>query len=154
MSHILQNYLADAAQKAAVDLETALLRLPAEKRDWVPMGQARSAADMVAECALLNKNTAQTIEDRAFPVDFDFAGYTRKKAELLAHPEDLLPLLHENTAHAVAIIRAVPDEALGTLVEMPWGPMTLTQLISYPYWNMSYHEGQINYIASLIGCLK
>ena len=32
--------------------------------------------------------------------------------------------------------------------------MTLAQVIAYPHWNMSYHEGQINYIASMLGLLK
>ncbi len=31
--------------------------------------------------------------------------------------------------------------------------MTVAQIASYPYWNMCYHEGQINYIASMLGCL-
>jgi hypothetical protein len=31
--------------------------------------------------------------------------------------------------------------------------MTLANIIAYPYWNMSYHEGQVNYIASMLGCL-
>jgi len=39
-------------------------------------------------------------------------------------------------------------------VQMPWGMMTLAQIISYPYWDMSYHEGQINYLASMLVCLN
>jgi hypothetical protein len=31
--------------------------------------------------------------------------------------------------------------------------MTPAQMITYPHWNMTYHEGQINYIASILGCL-
>jgi hypothetical protein len=36
---------------------------------------------------------------------------------------------------------------------MPWGPMTVSQILGYPFWNMCYHEGQINYIASMLGTL-
>jgi hypothetical protein len=61
------------------------------------------------------------------------------------------------------LVRAIPkvvetigkthDSDLGIEIEMPCGAMTLEQIVSYPYWNMCYHEGQINYIASMLGCL-
>lgn len=154
MSSVLQNYLAEATLKGAADLETALLRVPEDKRLWSPMGDARSAADMVAECAILHKNTARTIENRAFPEDFDWMSYVNEKDALARKTEELLPLLHQNAALVASVIRAVLDEDLEAPVQMPWRPMTVTELMSYPSWNMSYHEGQINYIASMLGCLK
>ncbi|BCM93620.1 hypothetical protein IAD21_05511 [Abditibacteriota bacterium] len=154
MPGTLQSFLADAAHKAAIDLETALMRLPEDKRSWSAGGDARSAIDMVAECAILGGSTAQTIEDHAFPSDFDFARYAGEKDELSQNVEATLALLHENAARVADAIRAVPDENLEVKVQMPWGPMTLTQLMSYPQWNMAYHEGQINFIASILGCLK
>lgn len=153
MSH-LQNFFADTAEKAATDLATALMRLPEEKRNWSPMGEARTAIDLVAECALLNGSTAGLIIKRSFEESFDTANYMRLKEELAQDWEALHALLDENTKLVAATIRAVPDEELGAEVMMPWGPMTIEQVCSYPYWNMSYHEGQINYIASMLGCLK
>jgi hypothetical protein len=32
--------------------------------------------------------------------------------------------------------------------------MTLEQIMSYPYWNMCYHEGQVNYIAAMLEEMK
>ena len=150
----LQNFLAQATPKAAEDLETALLRLPEDKRNWSAGGDARSALDMVAEVALLNGTTAQTLENRRFPDDYDFAVYAQSKAELAQDWPTLKTMLDENTARVVEAIRAVPDEDLAVEVPMPWGPMTLAQLMSYPFWNACYHEGQINFIASLLGCLE
>ena len=43
---------------------------------------------------------------------------------------------------------------MGVEIPMPWGPMTIGRMITYPQWNMTYHEGQINYLASLLGCLE
>lgn len=154
MSHTLQNFLADATLKAARDLEIALLRLSQDKRNWSAGGDARSALDMVAECAILNGSTAETVQKRVCPAVSAHATYSQDKAALCSNWPTLKALLDENTAGLVEVIRAVPNEDLEVEVEMPWGVMTLTQLASYPYWNMSYHEGQINFIASMLGCLN
>jgi uncharacterized damage-inducible protein DinB len=79
----------------------------------------------------------------------------REKAEAAAQGwEHLRALLEENTRRAVAAIGTVSDEALKDEVEMPWGKQPLADIVAYPYWNMTYHQGQINYIASMLGCLK
>jgi uncharacterized damage-inducible protein DinB len=150
MSKHLQEFLGRTARKAAADLEAALLRLPDDKRDWSPMGGARTARDMVAECALLNGGTIQMIQTRAFIADFDMTVFSRAKRELAQDENALLSLLHENTEKVAVVIERVDENDLNVEVPMPWGPMTLAQVMAYPYWNMSYHEGQINYIASLI----
>ena len=153
--HSLRSFLAEAAVNAAASLEAALLRLPEDRRNWSPGGDARTAADLVAECALLNLSTATLIRTRRFPDDFDMAAYEREKAALAASDTAaLLALLHENAKTVAEAIRSAPAEDLDVEIPMPWGPVTLAGLIAYPYWNMSYHEGQINYVASIIGCLK
>ena len=149
----LQAFLADATLQASADLETALLRLPEDKRDWRAGGQARSALDMIAECAILNGLTADDIPQRAI-ADFDRAAYEAEKARLRQDPDMLLALLRDNSARVAQVIRATPDADLEGEIPSPWGPMAATENASYPYWNMKYHEGQINFIASMLGCLK
>ena len=78
----LQTFLAEATTKGATDLETALLRLPEEKRNWSAGGTARSALDMVAEVAILNGATADAIKAHTFPAGFDYEAFTRQKTEL------------------------------------------------------------------------
>jgi uncharacterized damage-inducible protein DinB len=153
MPNTLQQFLAGATQKAAADLEAAVLRLPEEKRGWSPAEQSRSALDQAAECAILNGGVANLIQTRVFPQGFDFAAFEKTKQELAQDWSAVKALLDENTPKAIAAIGAVSDEDLGIEIQMPWGPSTLAQIISFPYWNMSYHEGQINYIASILGCL-
>lgn len=154
MSITQQEFLAHAAEKAAQDLETALLRIPEDKRAWQPMDKARSALDQYAECALLNGSTADIIINKTWPEDYDFVEYGRARDELMTDWNAMQSLLQANTGKVVAAIREVRDEDLRVKIQMPWGPMTLAQIIAYPYWNMSYHEGQINYIASMLGCLE
>jgi len=150
----LQEFQAEAARKCAANLEAALLRVPEEKRAWSPAETARTALDQVAECAILNGSTADLIESRVWPAaSNDFEAYRRRKEELARDWSAVKAMLDANTERMTAAIRAVPDADLGVQIEMPWGPMTLAEIIAYPQWNMTYHEGQINYIASILGCL-
>lgn len=116
------------------------------------MGKARTAADVVAECAMLNGSTVEMIGTRAFP-DFDQSQYERERDALIQDQAALLALLKENTEKVIEALPSVADEDLGNEIPMPWGAVTVAELIAYPYWNMSYHEAQINYIASMLGCL-
>lgn len=150
----LQKFLATATPKAADNLITALERLPEDKRAWSPQGDARTALDMVAEIALLNGTTAGMIRGKSWPEGYDMNAYFAEKTELAKDETKCRELLKENTADVLAAIAATTDEDLEVQVQMPWGPMSLADICSYPYWNMSYHEGQINYIASMLGLLK
>ena len=123
MPRLLHDFLARATQKASADLEAALSRLPSGRRGWSPMGEA---------CA-----------HRAGHADFNWAAFGRAKAALAQNGHALLSLLHANTQMVIAAIHAVAEKDLNVPVPMPWGPMALSEVMAYPYWNMSYHEGQI-----------
>ena len=154
MSNTLQEFFADATQKAADDLVAALVRIPEDKRHWSPEDKARTALDQVAECAILNGYTADLIQTRRWQSE-GFDRFMASKAQAAAQNwEELEALLQENTRAVCGAIRAVPDEALQDPIEMPWRTQTLAEIIAYPYWNMTYHQGQINYIASMLGCLE
>ncbi len=151
MSLTLQQFFADGARKAAEDLEAAVLRIPEDKRAWSPMGDARTALDQAAECAILCGSTAKLIQTRSWDSLGSMDEYFQKKAELAKDWGQIQATLKENSAKVADTIRGVPDADLGVEIAMPWGPMTIAQVISYPYWNMSYHLGQINYIAIMLG---
>lgn len=155
MSTSVQQFLARVTPKAAEDLVTAFLRLPEDKRGWSPMAEARTALDQMAEVAILNGRTAELIQTKVFGKDVNsaMAEFQHQKIEVAKDWDALKKMLDENTAKVTEVIRNLPDSELGVSVEMPWGPMTVEQLIGYPSWNMGYHEGQINYLASMLGCL-
>lgn len=145
-----QDFLASSTEQGAKNLFAALLALPEEKRGWSPAGTARTALDLVAECALNNGYTADMIENRAWgaPAHEEYMIIQRKTAA--GDLTDLQELLEANTQRVAAVIQATPDEDMGVEIDTPYGIMTIAQSIAYPYWNMSYHEGQINYIASML----
>jgi hypothetical protein len=154
MPNTLQNFLTMATQKMADELVTSFQRLPEDKRNWSPGEQSRSALDQAAEIAILNGYTAELIQSRTWTMT-DFNVFIKAKAEAVAQGWDHVhALLKENTPKAIAAIGTVPDEDVNIEIAMPWGTSTLAEVMAYPYWNMTYHIGQINYIASILGCLE
>ena len=153
MPKTVQEHLADATLKAAKDLTAAFLRLSEDKRDWSPDEKARTALDQFAECAILCGYTAETIAAKHLAAGA-MENFFTDKAELKTQDWERIHMLFEaNTLQVADAIRAVSEGDLGVEIAMPWGPMTVAQLITYPHWNLTYHEGQINYIASILGCL-
>ena len=145
---------AELTQKAADDLWAAFCRLPHDKRDWKPAETSRTALGLLTECALLNGYTADLIRTHHF-ADTHLTNYGPDTAALAAlETEALGARLQATTAEVAAAIRATPDDAFGLEIVMPWETQTLGKILSYPQWNMTYHLGQINYIASLLGCLE
>ena len=50
------------------------------------------------------------------------------------------------------LIEAIPDERLAEERAMPWGQtMTLAERRFICYWNLTYHNGQVNYLQLLLG---
>jgi hypothetical protein len=130
MSGVLQNFLAESAQKTAGDLKEALHRIPADKRNWAPAETSRSALDQLAECAILNGQAVEMLHSRQWPTDFDMDDYMREKAELARDENAAIALLDENTAKVCEAIRALPDEDLNLEIQMPWKPMKLSEIHS------------------------
>lgn len=153
MPSTLHDFLSTATQKAADDLVAAYQRIPEDKQRWSPEGKARTALDQVVECVLLNGYTADLIRNRQW-AEGAMETFTKDKAEAEALGWDALNTkLQENTRAVIAALQAVPDSDLQNPIQMPWNTQSLAEIMAYPYWNMSYHQGQINYIASLLGCL-
>lgn len=153
MSSTLHDFLSAATQQAADDLATAYQRIPEDKQRWSPEGKGRTALDQVIECVLLNGYTADLIQNRTWAANA-METFTQEKTEAEGLDWDALQgKLQENTKRVIAALQAVPDSDLQNPIQMPWRTQTLAEIMAYPYWNMSYHQGQINYIASLLGCL-
>jgi hypothetical protein len=151
MSNILQEFLAAMTQTNKNDLVAAFLHLPEDKRNWSPSEKSRSSADLIAECALNNGVTAEMIKARKWPAH-DQEAYMKEKAELANGDWNTLhELLDTNTDAVIATIKVVPDSELSDPIQTPYGGGPLSGICAYPYWNMSYHLGQINYIHTILG---
>ena len=77
--------------------------------------------------------------------------FVQAKASLVADGwEACNNLLEENTSKVISAIGDVPDDSLSVAIPMPWGSQTVAEIVAYPFWNMTYHLGQINYIGSML----
>ncbi len=143
------DFLGSATRTAATELVAAFARLPEDKRDWSPGGTARTATDQFAECVATNNFVARMIESRA-PVPFESYESDKANAATVSSAERDARLI----ASADAVVRAlktIPDADLSSALETPMGEQSLSEIAAVPYWNLSYHLGQINYIASILG---
>jgi glutathione S-transferase len=59
--------------------------------------------------------------------------------------------LLEATQELAEAILAVPDADLANEIQVDTETYLLADCFLHPYWNMVYHEGQINYIQTLYG---
>lgn len=153
MSLKLQNVIAASTQNATDELIKAFLNLPEDKRGWSPDEKARTPIHQLAECAILNGSTALLISSKTWP-ETGYEAYMTEMKRLSESWQLVEPVLLQNTATLIAAIEGVPDSELEVAINMPWGAKSTHEVIQYPYWNMTYHLGQVNYIASILGVLK
>lgn len=145
MSLSLQEYVVRATENKVQDLLAAAVA--ADKHDWKPLGSGRTVIDLIAECAVTNEMSVRLLQERVW----DDAGQeARKQAHAALDTLDkACACLEETTRSLVTAIRALPDEALTLEITLPGETSTVGEDLLHPYWNMAYHEGQINYIHSL-----
>lgn len=148
MPKSIQEFLAVSTEQAAKDLMKAASDVPEERRTWKPLDKGRSVLDQIAECAVLSDYTATVLQDRNWPADA-FAEYAQDKAAIETDLETVSARLEEVIPVVVAAIRDLKDEELDKEITTPFGPMTLEKIATYPYWNMSYHQGQTSYVELL-----
>ena len=143
MTITVQQLAARRTQQAANDLITAANSTHADKVTWQPLEQGRSVLNQVIECGMANLKWANIL--RSFT-------YSNLSPDLRASFDAMTTLLEatarvEATAQELAdVLLTVPDERLDTEIETAWGPYNVAEACLHAYWNMVYHEGQINYI--------
>jgi hypothetical protein len=125
--------------------------MPADKIEWSPLDQGRTALDQLQECAMAPDLYLGYLDPRHKRKANSYA----EAAELQSRwttVDECLKALHEKTAALIAAIGALPRERLSEECTMPWGEqMTVQAIAGLHYWNLTYHLGQINYIQTLYG---
>lgn len=120
--------------------------VPEGKRDWKPAEGSRSVRQLTAEVVMMPEYVAKTLTERGVP---PYEEMVETYADM-SIPR-LLNRLRANAQEYYAALRAFPEAAYEETLEAPWGVWTYFQTMSYPYWNLVWHTGQINYIQTLYG---
>ncbi|MCW5934875.1 MAG: DinB family protein [Fimbriimonadia bacterium] len=143
-----QEYLAETARRMAKTIERTVAHLPEDKREWVPMGSARTAVDMLAECAFYLNFATLTMKGMAT------TGEGKDMAALQALPfNELVAELHKNAQAYAETIASLTDEQFVQEVTHPMTgrPTALVNVVNLPAMNLVYHWGQINYMQMMLG---
>lgn len=148
----LQDFVVRQTQKALLDLVRSVEALPEEKEDWVPAEGMRSALSMMQEVAVAPEFHIHLL--RGGVLSPGFHTELREKAEGLRTVRECIDLAQLNTMQLCAAVMDFPEDRLDDEVVLPFGggmTMSMADVVSQHYWNMTYHLGQVNAIQTALG---
>jgi hypothetical protein len=128
--------------------------VPADKLEWSPEG-ARSVLDQVQECAQAPRWSTHMLRERGMPKDLGPDSYAKAMEErkswttLDACEAECKIRVNE----LLAEIRSFPEEEMTSTMFLPFTGKDhpFWDIMLYPYWNNTWHCGQIAYIQSMLG---
>lgn len=150
--------LIQMTDKAGQEFLLNVRAMPADKLTWKPLDTGRSALDLLQEVAQSASYVIPILETRQVP-DFNPEMFTVLMAERQTWDtiEKCEEVMRANHARLFEIIRNFPDEDLQQTVHLPFAggfDQTMAEIMSYQYWNLSYHLGQVCYIQTLYGDME
>ena len=141
--------LRESTERARRLLTNDLKAIAADQTNTCPGGCARTALNIVAECASVNGMIATVLSGG----EFQRPSPEAREAHLNSFdtPEKALAYLDEQTGRLQAAIETLDVDTLGDEMSPLGRPMTRFGVAALPSWHMMYHDGQLNYIQCLHG---
>lgn len=150
-----QNRIADLMLKQIETVCRTAHAVPEDKREWTPMGDARSVKAQLEELATVHIYVIPILKTGEAPlITEDQKEEIRERKERLNTFDKLIEGAKEGAKLTADAIREVPDSKLENVVTLHSRggiKRTMYEMVARPYWNLCYHEGQINYIQMLLG---
>ncbi|MCS6923330.1 MAG: DinB family protein [Fimbriimonadales bacterium] len=127
--------------------------IPADKLTWRPAAHARSALEILQECAVLPAAVAAWLHERPqSPPSMEQYAPIWAQAQTLTTLDACEVALRENTQKLLQAVESLSEADLNQTAVAPWGrTYTLAEGCFIHYWNLTYHLGQIAYIQLLYG---
>ena len=129
-------------RQSYADLVSAAEKL-GDKITWSPSDKGRTALHQLVECGTIAQMVIAHQQGKPLP---DMA---TMQAEVDT-PEKAFAFCHESGEALAILIEQQTTQILNTVVETPFGPRSMVRFLMLCYWNNGYHEGQINYISTLV----
>lgn len=143
-------YLSRLTRNQIRDLFEAARQLPAERLDWKPTTNSRSALDQLQEVATALDFNWSTYTERKVEWSDERAEQWQRERSQYTDLDELERMAQAATDKLEQFLSTLSDEDWSAPVEFPFpSEYTLGDCVAYHFWNAAYHEGQINYIASL-----
>jgi uncharacterized damage-inducible protein DinB len=126
--------------------------LPAERFDFCPMGCSKTAKAILAEVARTNAAIAAALRGQdPKEVAADFAA----KVDAASNIDELGKLVIESGKIVCDTLDTLSEADLDREIGVPWGvKLPFSIAIFLPANHMYYHDGQVNYIQTLLGDAK
>jgi len=141
--------LVTLSQSSADALMKGLRFVPQEKRDWKPAPTAWSAHEVVAHLSYWTTYFTKAVKGETLtPPDEASWRASTKELKEAAQAEKLVERVHQEF---VAAVKGLSDKDLAREVELPWGKETVASAVGGNFWHVTYHQGQLNYIQTLLG---
>lgn len=127
-------------------------KVPADKLDWKPSPELRSALDQFQEVATILGATWPLYAERKLDWGMrQFAEFKKASRAFDTH-EALEAELRRQTGMLIEHVRGLSDDDLGQPVSMPYlEGYLVADTIQKHIWNLAYHEGQIAAILLRLG---
>ena len=148
----LQDQVIKMTQEATDALFRNVRAMPEDKLTWKPMENGRTALDQLQECAYTPLFFVGVL-DTSQALDASEEAREKRAAERAKWSVDECEQhCKANNEIYFELVKNLPDSELGKEIDMPWGETaTIGDAIGFQYWNLVYHQGQINYIQTLYG---
>ena len=122
-------------------------KFPSDKLDWKATPCNRTALDMLQEIATALQVFMPGILSRKVEFSPEVFGKWAEDRSKITNLDELERLAKEGMAELKQAIISTPEGEWSIKVDMPFpGEFNVADLLSYQYWNASYHEGQIMFL--------
>jgi len=150
-----RQYLASITRFMAQTVVRTAPFTPSEKRNWSPMGAARTTIDVVQECAEALEMGSGWMKSGQIIGPSPQAWAARAEALKKNPPklEDTLARLQKASEQYAQDLEKFPAERMTQLETSPLNgqPTPMATLLGIPVFNMIYHWGQVNYVQTMLG---
>ncbi|HEY3414644.1 MAG TPA: hypothetical protein VGM51_16515 [Armatimonadota bacterium] len=148
-----QDQLINDTQAAIDSLFKAAHAMPEDKLTWKVDDKGRTALSLCAECAQMIPMTTEMLKAKAMPPMDESAMEEMGKQSAAWTLADCEKICRDESQKLFAVLRDYSDEDLKKPIALPFGDRDwrMTDVASYPLWNMTYHLGQISFIQTLYG---
>lgn len=151
----LQDHLIDVTREAMEEAFRYAKAVPRDKLDWKPLDAGQSVLSMARELAKCPDWAYDVLDGKGMEMDPDEA--TLAEMGSWASLDDCEAAGKEKLGRYFAFIADYPDAKLAETIDLPFGSggsirtFTMAQMMDYPRWNATYHQGQIAYVQTLYG---
>jgi hypothetical protein len=131
-----------------------LATTPDDKLNWSPAPSARTPLEIAFHCAksiaLLHgcidgRDTMPSLTSEQFDAHF------REQERNLGSREDVVKMIHENSAAYITWLEGLSEEKLSGTWNSPFGEVPVATAITFPGFHASGHVSQLEYIQTIYG---